>query len=169
MIEPQVNKKVSGNRNFRTGLFMAFISIVMLSCDPNRVFEENVHIKGSAWNLNDPVIVETEIFDTVSPLMVYFNIRHNNDYRYSNLYLFVDTYFPNDTHRRDTIECMLADPSGKWYGKGLGDIREIRILVMNRVVFPMAGMYRFQLQQAMRVDDLEGIEDVGIRIEKMQE
>jgi gliding motility-associated lipoprotein GldH len=34
------------------------------------------------------------------------------------------------------------------------------------MVFPHKGIYRFELEQAMRVKELKGIRDVGIRIEK---
>ena len=48
---------------------------------------------------------------------VYVTIRHNNDYRYCNLWLFVDYVYP-DTVTTDTVECMLSDKFGKWYGSG---------------------------------------------------
>ena len=32
--------------------------------------------------------------------------------------------------------------------------------------FPLKGIYSFHLEQAMRDEQLEGIEDIGLRIEK---
>jgi gliding motility-associated lipoprotein GldH len=81
------------------------------------------------------------------------------------LYLFVNTVFPGGQIQRDTLECILAAPNGRWLGDGLGDIWDNRILLKDQVKFPQAGEYRFELYQAMRINPLPGIMDAGIRIE----
>jgi gliding motility-associated lipoprotein GldH len=149
--------------------YLLVLLLLFSACDPNRVYENNIHIADNSWDRNAPVNFEIPISDTINPHSIYFNIRHNTDYSYNNLFLFVDTYYPNGAHRRDTVECVLADYTGKWYGEGLGDIKENQILINRGVVFPMFGVYKFTLEQAMRTESLEGIEDIGIRIEKMQD
>jgi len=67
---------------------------------------------------------------------------------------------------RDTMECILADPNGKWLGEGLGDIWDNKILFKQNVKFRKSGLYEFSLTQAMRVDSLPMIMDAGISIEK---
>lgn len=67
---------------------------------------------------------------------------------------------------RDTVELTLADPSGKWLGSGMGDIWDNRVLFKQQFRFPEKGTYIFTLEQAMRIDPLPQIMDVGIRIEK---
>ena len=69
-------------------------------------------------------------------------------------------------YARDTIECILADNSGKWLGEGSGDIWDNQILFKKGVRFRKTGTYRFTLEQAMRVENLPLIMDVGMRIEK---
>ncbi|MCD4665822.1 MAG: gliding motility lipoprotein GldH, partial [Bacteroidales bacterium] len=56
---------------------------------------------------------------------------------------------------------------GRWIGKGIGKIKENRILINRGVVFPIDGLYEINLEQAMREAELKGIADIGIRIEKM--
>ena len=61
---------------------------------------------------------------------------------------------------------MLADERGQWLGDGMGDIWDNRILFKKDFKFPQTGKYRFELEQAMRINPLPGIMDVGMRIER---
>ncbi|MDP4266514.1 MAG: gliding motility lipoprotein GldH [Bacteroidota bacterium] len=137
------------------------------SCDSNRVFDENKTIKSGVWNYKDKIVLKADIKDTTSFNNVYVNVRNSGSYGFSNLYLFITTIFPDGKMARDTVECILADPTGKWLGKGLGDLKDNRILFKRGVRFPMSGKYTFELEQAMRIDDLTSIKDVGMRIEKI--
>jgi gliding motility-associated lipoprotein GldH len=97
---------------------------------------------------------------------MYLNVRNAGYYRFSNLFLFVNTILPQGQTLRDTVEITLSAPDGKWLGNGLGDIYDNRYLFRENFKFPQAGSYRFELIQAMRVNPLQGIMDAGIRIEK---
>ena len=143
--------------------------LFLISCDPNRVYEKNISINDGVWNQDSVIAFDLDITDTLQPYNFYINIRNSTDYRYSNLYLFIDTYFPDETHARDTLEFILADTDGKWFGKGFGKIKESTVLLRKGVHFPMSGHYRFTMEQAMREENLEGIEDVGMRIEKEEQ
>lgn len=79
---------------------------------------------------------------------------------------FFKTYFPNNTYQVDTIDCPLAERSGRWYGSGLGDLLDNRIMFKRNVQLPQAGNYKFELQHAMRSDTIEEVYDIGLRIEK---
>jgi gliding motility-associated lipoprotein GldH len=67
---------------------------------------------------------------------------------------------------KDTLECELADYSGKWYGKGIGSVKFNRFMFRKGMRFRASGKYVFELEQAMRVRDLTGIRDIGLRVEK---
>lgn len=148
--------------------FIAVIGLLFLivSCDPSRVFEENKKILDYKWEIKSPLEFQVEIKDTVTPHNVYLNVRHAGYYGFSNIYLFIDSWLPDGSYNRDTAEIILATKEGKWMGDGLGDIWDNRALFKKDVVFPMSGMYRFKLTQAMRVNPLQGVMDAGIRIEK---
>lgn len=148
-------------------LLIIFLAAGMLvSCDKNRVFEQNKSISQYSWDYNVPLTFTVDITDTVSTNNMYINIRNDGTYRFSNLFLFVNTVLPQGQHLRDTVEITLASPDGQWLGKGLGDIYANRYLFRENFRFPQKGTYRFELIQAMRVNPLLGIMDAGIRIEK---
>ena len=137
-----------------------------ISCDRNRVFEENKNIPENLWYINNKVTFDINITDTVSANNLYINVRNSGSYSYSNLFVFLTTYLPDNTASKDTLECTLADASGKWLGSGLGDIWDNKILFKRDFRFPQKGKYRFEMVQGMRINPLPLIADVGLRIEK---
>ena len=146
-------------------LFLLF-AILLFSCDRNRIFEENYAVDKGIWNNQNKIRFNVPITDTLIRYNVYLNVRNSMNYPYSNLYMFMDTYFPDGKIARDTIDCTLADYDGRWLGSGVGSVKFSRFLFQKGVRFHQKGKYRFELQQAMRVNDLTGIHDLGIRIEK---
>ena len=151
---------------------MAILSIIFMmvvtlsSCDTNTILNQNVDIPNSGWFKNNAVAFNVDITDTLINYDFGLNIINTVNYRYNNLYIFLTTEFPNGNVSRDTIECILADNTGKWIGKGWGDTKENYIDLKSNLRFPLSGKYKFLIQQAMRVDTLKGITKVGLSIKK---
>ena len=152
-------------------IIFCFIIASLIGCDGNRIYEENKKTQDGIWNINNPIGFEIEITDTAVPVNMYINIRNSGAYPYSNLFLFVNTVFPNGARRKDTVECILANETG-WLGSGLGDIWDHQILFRKNVRFPLPGNYTISFEQAQRYGDVPYIEnlpfiiDIGLRIEK---
>lgn len=147
-------------------LSLFFLVLSFSSCDSKRFYEENKSFENGVWlNTNRP-LYRVNITDTLARYDLFLNVRNDGIYPYSNLYLFIKTTLPKGKTAIDTVECQLADPDGKWRGSGLGNIKFNRFLFQKGMVFPGKGEYRFELEQAMRVKELKGIRDIGIRIEK---
>jgi gliding motility-associated lipoprotein GldH len=149
-----------------SNIILLAILFAFASCDTHVVFESNKKIIDESWNKNEIVIFETEINDTTELYNIFLNLRHSTQYSYRNFYLFFETEMPDGKIVRDTLECILADKAGKWTGSGFGRIKSHRFHFRENVWFPRKGKYVFRLEQAMRKDVLEGIVDVGVRIEK---
>lgn len=143
-----------------------FVVLLITACDPARLYDQSFAIKGAEWNRDSVYHYSVEIDDSLRLNNFFISIRNNTDYRYSNLYLFVTTVFPNGHSTTDTIECILADKDGRWLGSGSGRIRDNLIMLQPNLRFPIAGSYHFYLEQAMRDSVLVGIEDIGLRIEE---
>jgi len=135
-------------------------------CDSKRLYEENKQIPKRVWNNKNLVHFTVDITDTISLHNVYINIRNAGDYAYSNLFMFLRTAYPGGKVSCDTVECILADIGGRWLGKGSGDVWDNQILFKSGVRFTKTGIYTFSYEQAMRVEDISMITDVGLRIEK---
>jgi gliding motility-associated lipoprotein GldH len=144
------------------------LACILTGCDEGVVFEENRAIRGGEWSEKVPLSFEFEMKDTIQLYDFFLNIRNSEAYPYSNLYLFAELEFPNGKMSVDTINCPLADASGNWYGSGLGDIYDNRVLYMKRRQFPLSGRYRMTIHQAMRDTLLKGVTDLGFRIKQSQ-
>ena len=153
---------------YSKGLFFVCLlmgSIFLLSCGKSAFFEENQHIVSDTWKQGDTLYYKVQVTDTIHFFNFYLNVRNSTEYRYRNLYLFINTRFPGGGIARDTVECILASADGKWHGKGMGKIKDSRILFKKAVRFPHAGTYLIGIEQAMREEQLAGIRDIGVRIE----
>lgn len=150
-------------------LKLVFASICILliwtACDSKRVFEAYHSIDSEGWHKDSLELFIFEISDTTKAYNVNVNIRNHGNYVFSNLWMFIDVVAPDSTVLRDTVEFELAEPSGRWYGRGLGDLYDAQYKYRRNVMFPSKGTYQINLQQAMRDDVLKGISDVGIRVE----
>ncbi|MBS4057600.1 MAG: gliding motility lipoprotein GldH [Bacteroidales bacterium] len=150
----------------RINLLLVGLGLLFAACSNSSLIDDYHALPAEGWSKTDKQQFELNITDTTVSYRFFINIRNTVDYKYSNLYVFLNTRFPNGNHTRDTIECLLAEPSGKWVGHGMGRIRENQILLNQSLRFPIRGKYKFELEQAMRTDTLQGITDIGIRIQQ---
>ena len=130
------------------------------------MYEEIHHIEKANWKASDTLFFHFTITDTLQPYDFGFNVRNTTSYDYQNLYLFITAWYPGGTWSRDTAECILAAPDGKWFGKGISKIKDSRFVFRKGVRFRRSGTYTIGVNQAMRSNMLQGISDIGIRIVK---
>ena len=151
----------------RTKRFFRIIvlCLVLASC-ANDSFEERIVIPEAEWAQENRVAFDVDINDTISGYVFGIEFRHLENYRYSNLFVFLHTRMPNGNLTHDTIECTLATPEGRWIGKGSGSMRDLQVPLNENLRFPLKGTYHFEIEQAMREPVLKGISDIGLFIEK---
>lgn len=147
--------------------FLALTSFILLSsCNNNVVYTDSVAMPGRTWELMNIAKFKVPVKDTVNSNNVIFTIRTGSSYPFRNIYLFVKTTSPDGKSITDTLEYFLADERGKWYGRGFGDIHEMNLPYKSNVYFPLKDTYHFSIQHGMRVGNLKGVYDFGLRIEK---
>jgi len=144
-------------------LFVIF-SFSFIRCEYKTVYEKNIRIPNGVWQNKNAVRLWYDAEDTLAVKDISINLRHTGLYKYSNIYLFLTTQAPNGKQQRDTLEFTLANIQGKWFGRGLGDMYDIRMIYRKKVKFSQAGRYFFIIEQAMRDEKLEQITDIGLRI-----
>ena len=151
--------------NYWSFVIFGILFFTISSCVNGPLFDQNKEVDNT-WSPAEKLNFQVDVKDTISPFDFYINIRNSTDYKYSNLYFFMKTIFPNKQIAIDTIECYLADNQGNWLGKGFGKYRDQQILFKRNGRFPMSGIYQIQIEQATRDINLIGIKAIGIRIEK---
>jgi len=149
------------------GLIFSLLTVLLIAaCNGDVVYERNERIPGSEWSRYHIPVFEVEITDTLNAHNLLINLRNTGEYPRSNLFLFISATSPVGAFTRDTLELVLAEPSGRWKGRGFGSVWQNRFFYRQNVRFPERGKYTFEVEQAMRIDDLPGILDVGLRIER---
>ena len=141
--------------------------VLFSACDNNRVFEEYKKVSQAGWNKDSLMVFEIPVTDTLQTHNLYINVRNDINYKYSNLWLFIKINQPGQIAVTDTFELALALPNGKWLGEGFGGIKNQQISYKKNVFFPVPGNYKIDIQHGMREEPLEGITDIGFRVEKM--
>jgi gliding motility-associated lipoprotein GldH len=142
--------------------------LLMQACGRNVVFTDSQSMPGKTWKLSDIQVFTIPVKDTVHDNNILFTIRTGSSYPFRNIWLFVTTISPDRKSITDTLQYELADEKGKWYGKGLGDIHELKLPYKKNVFFPVSGNYQVNVQHGMRVEDLKGVYDLGLRVEKAE-
>lgn len=158
--------------NLRSSFLSFLVAISLFSCDKKRVFDEYKSV-GKAWNKDSIVSFDLPKIDTTQHYNLFLNIRDNNNYPYNNLFLIVSLEQPDKVTKVDTLQYQMSDEEGNLLGDGFTDVKESKLFYKESMKFK-SGNYKIHIKQAVRqtgkvvgVEKLEGITDVGFRIEKL--
>jgi gliding motility-associated lipoprotein GldH len=83
--------------------------------------------------------------------------------------------FPDNKVVIDTLQYEMADKNGKLLGSGISSTKESKLFYKEQTIFPTSGSYRVKIYQAMRKQgeiepiDLEGVQEVGFSLEKINQ
>jgi len=154
--------------------FLAILCIGITACDSNRIFDEYQSVPNQ-WHKDSILEFYVTPPDSLKPYNLFVNLRNTSEYKYSNLFLIVEMNFPNGKRVTDTLEYEMTKPNGEFLGTGFSDVKENKLWYKESVVFSETGDYLVKIQHAMRengtiegVENLEGITDIGFRIETPQ-
>jgi gliding motility-associated lipoprotein GldH len=145
------------------------ITILMAGCDSQRLYEQNKDLEKSQWLVQDKPTFEFRIRDIGKQYNLLCNIRNSSTYPYARFFL---NYSLKDSTgailANDMASVMLFDPkSGKPNGaSGIGDVFDHQLPLLANYQFTYVGRYTLELEQNMRLDTLQGIEAVGLRVEE---
>ncbi len=149
------------------GAFWCFFLVLALSsCDKKLVLEQNQQIRNYRWDYSDAKSFTAAISDTSLTYNIYINARHSFQFEWRNVWVNIETVFPDGHIFNKRINLLLSEPDGHWHGKCLGDNCDIQIPIQQNAYFPQPGNYTFKITQDMRVNPLPHFKSIGIRIEK---
>ncbi len=156
-------------RNF---VWVCMLGVLLFSCDEKRVYDTYKTLP-KHWEKKDKVLFLFENNDTIQPYNLFLNLRNTNDYEFSNLFLITTFKSPNNNEVVDTLEYEMAKPTGEWLGEGYGT-KENKLFFKEKYTFKEKGAYTLTVTHAMRkngnikgIETLEGVTEIGFRIEKI--
>ena len=149
----------------RNILLTIIIGLSLVACDNQLIFSEFRSFGNSGWHMDSIAGYTLPIHDSLATYEVQIIVRHTTQYPYQNLWLFTEEWYGNVLLHRDTIECFMADEYGRWNGRGIQQYT-LPLLYDNAHAFPKTGDYTITIQQGMRMEQLRGITDIGVKILK---
>lgn len=145
---------------------IAFLS----ACDSAKVYQDFVDFDEVYWHQDSTVTFAFEVEDTSLKYNMQALFRNSLAYPYHNMYYRYKFTGPSDSLiSEDLMQIYLFDPkTGEPYGSGVGDMFDQKQALFENYSFDETGMYKIELQQAMRLDTLPFIYSVGWRVENAQ-
>lgn len=117
-------------------------------------------LPADGWAYGDAVTFMPDSADSVARGTLSIELRHNNSYPYSNLWLEI-CYKSDGLLHRDTVNLTLADVYGRWHGQGFGASYQFSRPFNTSVTLVRGDSVT--VCHIMRVDTLRGIEQIGIK------
>jgi gliding motility-associated lipoprotein GldH len=142
--------------------------LCLTACNLNHVFEKNTEIPDYKWDYKFIPQFKITIDDTVAFYNLSINIRHLDAYRYMNMWVIIHSSSPDGKQQTERVSLSLAKPDGKWIGEGLNGVWMASIIAKKKIRFMHKGEYTFALEHDMRINPLEEIMNVGIKLEKLR-
>ncbi|MFD2553154.1 gliding motility lipoprotein GldH [Sphingobacterium tabacisoli] len=138
----------------------------LVSCTNSAVYEKNQPIPDRAWSYEKKPQFDVHIADSKARYNIYINLRHSNEYSFSNIFVLLHEKGAKLVDTAYRKEIPLAQLDGRWFGNSAGSLYEVQYLAKENFVFPDTGVYTFAVEQNMRENPLKDIVDVGIKVVK---
>ncbi|MDO5509952.1 MAG: gliding motility lipoprotein GldH [Weeksellaceae bacterium] len=142
------------------------ILLMAYGCQNSSLYFEEVAVVGGEWREEDKKTFKLPVRNTDQNFTLYFIIRNDNNYPFSNIYFFSELVSPQGDIVKDTLEYQMAFASGEWIGFGMGEIKQNTMVYKENIALKDTGIYQVKLQHAMRDSILPGIVDVSLMVEK---
>src|SRR5690606_2999341 len=128
-------------------------------------YQEQKSVSGSTWNKDSALTFNFEIKDTAKTYNFSFLSRNTNDYPYSNFYIFTKLINPKGEEFTDTLQYYLAFQDGEWIGKGQ-HLKELFLVYRENISLKDTGEYKLSVWHGMRDENLIGIQDISLIVDK---
>lgn len=156
-------------RIISTVLFIAIISLGLLSCNTSTVYDSMQDLDSNAWNEKKELVFPVTIADASLSYNLFYTVRYDAAYPYYNLYLNRTMEDSTGKFMNKKLQGMdlFKSSTGVPFGKGMGSKKDFVILSEDNFKFPYAGKYTIRLKHYMRQENVLGISAVGFKVEKV--
>lgn len=89
-------------------LTLLIFPLVLVSCFGTVFYEKNIAIEDGVWKKENALSYKVNIDNPKQAYNLYLNLRNGNEYPYSNLYIFMETTYPNGRSELDTLQFQKA-------------------------------------------------------------
>ena len=147
-------------RNFFGILFLVGS---LVSCSEKPYYEKVYSFENNEWTQRVKPKFVVEIKDINKEYNFVVTLRTTTGYKYSNLWIYMNTITPDGTKAREPFQIPITNPDGAWVGIKTGTVVE-HPLQFNKRKLPNNGKYTFVLEQGITDSKIDEVLDIGFRV-----
>lgn len=156
------------------GLFLfSFVYLLTGSCSSSNLI--NPHQFSNGWKNEEVVQFDINVKNDTKNHDLFFKLRHDKNYAFSNIFLITEIRFENDSISTDTLEYALSEKNGKWLGSKRLSIVEHTLPFKENLKLIKDSTYIVTVRNSMRlnneispIQNLEKVLDLGLLIESVK-
>ncbi len=150
-------------KTMRKYLFYCLLIGVLYSCSEQPFYEKVYSFKNNEWSQRVKPSFTIDIKDINIEYNFAITLRTTTDYKFSNLWIYMNTITPDGTKAREPFQIAVTNPDGSWAGIKTGTIVELPLQFNNRRL-PKKGKYTFTLEQGITDSKIDEVLDIGLRV-----
>ena len=154
-------------KNIASFLLPFSFLVLLFGCGKSYFFSEITSIPEQTWTYANIPAYEIDIEDINAKYNLLLDITHDAYFPYQNIYI---KFHATDPAGRETVTQVsidLANKGGVWFGDCDDEWCHLEGFLQKKLQFSEAGKYFFKVEQYMRVENLEGIQSIGLKVEKI--
>lgn len=150
-------------KQMRNFFVLLFISGIFLSCSEQPYYDKAYSFKDKTWSQRVKPSFTVDIKDVNKAYNFIITLRTTTDYKYNNLWVFLNTTTPDGIKAREPFQIIVTNPDGSWAGSKTGTIVENYLPFKGRKL-PAKGKYTFTLEQGITEKEIDEVLDIGLSV-----
>lgn len=148
-------------------IFCATI-LLFTGCEEAPTYEKTYAFENHEWQQKVKPSFTVDIKDVEKEYDFILTLRTTTEYKYSNLWIYMNTTTPDGQKAREPFEIKITNPDGSWVGKKTGTVVE-HSLYFRRRKMPLKGKYVFVLEQGITNSKVDEVLDIGLMVQEVTE
>src|SRR5690606_452865 len=136
----------------------------LVACVNEPFYDVYKSVENRQWHRTEKQMFHVHVTENSRPYDVWMYIRHTGEYDFENLFFIFSQQGPGIPTSSYKQKLNLATPDGRWTGKTAGTLTENRLLLEKNYLFPVTGVYVFEIAQHMHENPIRNIADIGLKI-----
>ncbi len=155
-------------KNITSLLSICLILTLLTGCGKSYFFSEVTEIPAQTWTYANILEFEVNVEDVMAKYNLLLDITHAANFPYQNIYIKFHAIDPKGYETITQVPVEFANKGGVWFGDCDDEWCHLEGFLQKNLEFSEMGKYIFKLEQYMRIEALEGIQSVGLKIEKIK-
>lgn len=146
-------------------IIFSFLMLGLIACE-SKFYKKFETIEKHQWNRKNILKYEVDIQETTAKYKIIAAFRYSPIVNQSVLKIKLNLISPSAKTETSEIEIPVKDTAGNQLGEAMGDIADIQKVIQENYTFAEKGKYTFEITQNMTPEEVGGIYEVGLIVEK---